>query len=140
MNIRALIIEDEPLAQRTLSDFARHFSWLEIVGIAADGITAVAMVDELKPQLIFLDVQIPEISGVEVLRRIKSQPFVIFTTAFDEYAVTAFEFEAIDYLQKPFGLDRFRQTMERFEKRIASQNDSENQNLCAEYLFGIGAV
>ena len=68
MNVRKLIIEDEPLAQQTLLDFARHFLWLEIVGIAADGLTAIRLIDELKPQLIFLDVQIPEISGVEVLR------------------------------------------------------------------------
>ena len=128
MNVRTLIIEDEPLAQQTLLDFARHFSWLEIVGIAADGLTAMRLIDELKPQLIFLDVQIPELSGVEVLRRIKYQPFIIFTTAFDDYALTAFEFEAIDYLQKPFGLERFRQTVERIERRIVFQSikkDSE---------------
>jgi two-component system, LytTR family, response regulator len=125
MNIRTLIVEDEPLAQQTLLDFARHFSWLEIVGIAADGLTAIRLIDELKPQLIFLDVQIPELSGVEVLRRIKYQPFIIFTTAFDDYALTAFEFEAIDYLQKPFGLERFRQTVERLKRRISSQTVNE---------------
>lgn len=125
MNVRKLIIEDEPLAQQTLLDFARHFSWLEIVGIAADGLTAIRLIDELKPQLIFLDVQIPEISGVEVLRRMKYQPFIIFTTAFDDYALTAFEFEAIDYLQKPFGLERFRQTVERLERRIFGETIDE---------------
>jgi two-component system, LytTR family, response regulator len=125
MNIRTLIVEDEPLAQQTLLDFARHFSWLQIVGIAADGLTAIRLIDELKPQLIFLDVQIPELSGVEVLRQIKYQPFIIFTTAFDDYALTAFEFEAIDYLQKPFGLERFRQTVERLERRISSQTVNE---------------
>ncbi len=127
MIIRALIVEDEPLAQQTLLDFARHFSWLEIVGIAADGLTAIRLIDELKPQLIFLDVQIPEISGVEVLRCIKYQPFIIFTTAFDDYALTAFEFEAIDYLQKPFGLERFRQTVERLERRISVQTVNEKR-------------
>lgn len=121
MNVRAIIVEDEPLAQQTLLDFAKEFSRLEIVGIAPDGLTAIRLIDELKPQLIFLDVQIPEISGVEVLRRIKYQPFIIFTTAFDDYALTAFEFEAIDYLQKPFGLERFRQTVERLERRIDNQ-------------------
>lgn len=121
MNVRALIVEDESLAQQTLLDFAKEFSWLEIVGIAPDGLTAIRLIDELKPQLIFLDVQIPEISGVEVLRRIKYQPFIIFTTAFDDYALTAFEFEAIDYLQKPFGLERFRQTVERLERRLSSE-------------------
>jgi two-component system, LytTR family, response regulator len=118
MNIRVLIIEDEPLALQTLTDFAKEFAWLEIIGTASDGLTAVRLIDELKPQLIFLDVQIPEISGLEVLRRIKYQPFIVFTTAFDDYALTAFEFEAIDYLQKPFGLERFRQTVERIERRI----------------------
>ena len=126
MNVRAIIVEDEPLAQQTLLDFAKEFSWLEIVGIAPDGLTAVRLIDELKPQLIFLDVQIPEISGVEVLRRIKYQPFIIFTTAFDDYALTAFEFEAIDYLQKPFGLERFRQTVERIERRINSESGKTN--------------
>jgi two-component system, LytTR family, response regulator len=118
MNVRALIIEDEPLAMQTLTDFAKKFAWLEIVGSASDGLMAVHLIDELKPQLIFLDVQMPEISGLEVLRRIKYQPFIVFTTAFDDYAMTAFEFEAIDYLQKPFGLERFRQTVERVKRRI----------------------
>jgi two-component system, LytTR family, response regulator len=118
MNVRALIIEDEPLAMQTLADFAMEFAWLEIIGTASDGLTAVRLIDELKPQLIFLDVQIPEISGLEVLRRIKYQPFIVFTTAFDDYALTAFEFEAIDYLQKPFGFERFRQTVDRVERRI----------------------
>lgn len=125
MNVRALIVEDEPLAQQTLLDFAKEFSWLEIVGIASDGLTAIRSINELKPQLVFLDVQIPEISGIEVLRQIKYQPFIIFTTAFDDYALTAFEFEAIDYLQKPFGLERFRQTVERLERRISSEIVSE---------------
>ncbi len=118
MNVRTLIIEDEPLALLTLTDFAKEFAWLEIIGTASDGLTAVRLIDEFKPQLIFLDVQIPEITGLEVLRRIKYQPFIVFTTAFDDYALTAFEFEAIDYLQKPFGLERFRQTVERVERRI----------------------
>jgi two-component system, LytTR family, response regulator len=120
MIIRALIVEDEPLAQQTLLDFAKEFSWLEIVGVAADGLTAIRLINELNPQLIFLDVQIPELSGLEVLKAIKYQPFIVFTTAFEEYAITAFEVEAIDYLQKPFGLERFRQTAERIKKRIVS--------------------
>ena len=126
MLVRTLIVEDEPLARQTLIDFAKEFSWLEIIGVAADGLTAVRSIDELKPQLIFLDVQMPEISGLEVLRRIKYQPFIVFTTAFDDYALTAFEFEAIDYLQKPFGLKRFQQTVERIERRINSESGKTN--------------
>lgn len=125
MQIRTLIIEDEPLAGKTLRDFSSGFTWLEIVGEAADGVTAVTLIDELRPQLIFLDVQMPEMSGLEVLRRAQHRPAVVFTTAFDNYAVTAFEFEAIDYLLKPFGRERFRQTLRRVEKHF---RDSINKN------------
>jgi two-component system LytT family response regulator len=122
LKIRTLIVEDEPLAQRTLRDFAAEFSWLDIVGVAADGLDALRVINEIKPQLIFLDVRIPELSGLEVLRRIDYLPAIVFTTAFEEYAVTAFEFEAIDYLQKPFGRDRFRQTIERVLRRMQDSN------------------
>lgn len=122
MKIRMFIVEDEPLAQRTLQDFAGEFPWLDIVGVAADGPTAVRLINETKPQLVFLDVRIPELSGLEVLRRIDCQPAVVFTTAFGEYATTAFEIEAIDYLQKPFGRDRFRQTVERVRRRMEQTN------------------
>lgn len=114
--ISTLIIEDEPLARKTLHDFAAEFSWLKIIGEAADGATAIELINELKPQLIFLDVQMPEFSGIEVLRQSVHRPAVVFTTAFDNYAVTAFEFEAVDYLLKPFGRERFRQTVKRIEK------------------------
>ena len=128
MIIRTLIVEDEPLAQQTLIDFAQEFAQLEIVGAAADGLAAIKMIDELKPQLIFVDVQIPEISGLEVLRQIKYQPFIVFTTAFDDYALTAFEFEAIDYLQKPFGRERFRQTIGRVERRIMVNQSTKTES------------
>ncbi len=126
MKIRTLIVEDEPLAQRTLRDFAGEFSWLDIVGVAADGLAALRAINKMKPQLIFLDVRIPELSGLEVLRRIDYQPAIVFTTAFEEYAVTAFEFEAVDYLRKPFGRDRFRQTVERVRRRM-QDSDTEKQ-------------
>lgn len=118
MNIKTLIVEDEPLARKTLRDFIADFGWLELVGEAADGLEAVEKIEKLKPDLVFLDVQIPELSGLEVLRRIESKPAVVFTTAFEHYAVTAFELEALDYLQKPFGRERFRQTVERIKTRL----------------------
>lgn len=118
MNIRTLIVEDEPLARQTLRDFIGGVEWLELVGEASDGLQAIEKIGTLKPDLIFLDVQIPEVSGLEVLRRIKHKPAVVFTTAFDNYAVTAFELEALDYLQKPFGRERFRQTIKRIQTRL----------------------
>lgn len=124
--ITALIIEDEPLARKTLHDFAAEYNWLKIIGEAADGLTAIERINEFKPQLIFLDVQMPEHSGVEVLRQSIHRPAVVFTTAYDNYAVTAFEFEAIDYLLKPFGRERFRQTILRVEKYFKQVSANEN--------------
>ncbi len=125
MNIRTLIVEDEPLARQTLRDFIADVEWLELIGEASDGLQAIEKIEELKPDLIFLDVQIPELSGLEVLRRIKYKPAVVFTTAFEHYAVTAFELEALDYLQKPFGRERFHQTIERIQKRLTESESKK---------------
>ena len=118
MMIRALIVEDEPLARQTLREFAAEVEWLTLVGEAADGRTAVDLIDALKPDLVLLDVQIPEMSGLEVLNCAKHQPSVIFTTAYDKYAVPAFELEALDYLLKPFGRARFQASVERARRRL----------------------
>lgn len=118
MNVRALIVEDEPLARRTLREFVAEVDWLDAVGEAEEGRTAVRLIDELKPDLVFLDVQMPELSGLEVLERIEHQPAVVFTTAYNRYAVAAFELEAIDYLIKPFGRKRFHTTLERVRRRL----------------------
>lgn len=129
MNIRALIVEDEPLTWQTLRDFINDFDWLTLVGEAADGLQAIEQIERFKPRLVFLDVQIPEVSGLEVLRRINYKPAVVFTTAFEDYAVKAFELEALDYLQKPFGRERFRQTVERIYKRLSdSEGNTALQN------------
>jgi two-component system LytT family response regulator len=117
--VRVLVVEDEPLPRRALRGLIEEIDWLELVGEAADGVQAVERIDALHPDLVFLDVQMPEISGIEVLNRIAHRPAVVFTTAFDRYAVAAFELEAIDYLIKPFGRKRFRTTIERVRRRLA---------------------
>ncbi len=121
MIIRALIVEDEPLARQTLRDFAAEIEWLALVGEAADGRAAVDLIDALQPDLVLLDVQLPEMSGLEVLNCAKHQPSVIFTTAYDKYAVPAFEREALDYLLKPFGRARFQAAIERARRRFEEQ-------------------
>lgn len=118
MLIRTLIVEDEPLARQTLREFVAEIDWLALVGEATDGRVAVDLINALQPDLVLLDVQIPEMSGLEVLNRIQRQPAVVFTTAYDRYAVNAFELEAFDYLLKPFGRDRFRAAMERVCRRL----------------------
>lgn len=118
MTVRALIVEDEPLARQTLQTYIDEIPGLICVGEAEDGLSAVESIETLKPDLIFLDVRIPEISGLEVLRRIRHQPAVVFTTAHDQYAVDAFEIGAVDYLMKPFGVKRFQETVKRVADRL----------------------
>ena len=124
MKVRALIIEDEVMARKALRDFAARVDWLEIIGEASDGATAVGMIDALCPELIFLDVQMPVFSGIRVLELVRHQPFVVFTTAFDEYAVTAFELGALDYLLKPFGIDRFLKSLERVKRHLDADKNT----------------
>src|SRR5687768_17839595 len=94
------------------------FDWVEVVGEAADGEAAVEAIGRLRPELVFLDVQMPGLSGIDVLQRIERQPFVIFTTAFSQHAVSAFELGAVDYLLKPFGRSRLSAAMERVRAAI----------------------
>jgi two-component system LytT family response regulator len=117
VKLRTLIVEDEPLARRALRGFVEEVDWLEYVGEAEDGARAVQVIDELRPELVFLDVRMPVLDGLEVLRRIRHAPEVVFTTAFDRYAVAAFEIGAIDYLVKPFGRERFQRALERIQAR-----------------------
>ena len=118
MAVRTLIVEDEPMARETLRDFAAGVGWLEIIGEAADGLTAVRMIEDARPDLVLLDVQMPELSGLQILERISHEPEIVFTTAHDEYAVTAFELGALEYLLKPFGRERFELAMERVRRRL----------------------
>ena len=128
MMIRALIVEDEPLARQTLREFVAEIDWLVLIGEAADGHSAVDLIDALQPDLIFLDVQIPEMSGLEVLNCANHQPSVIFTTAYDKYAINAFELEASDYLLKPFGRARFRAAVERVRRRLQEKTAEPSPN------------
>jgi two-component system LytT family response regulator len=109
----AVIVDDEPLARRRLRALVDDLDWLECIGEAADGPAAVRAIDELRPDLAFLDIHLPGLSGIDVLARVRHVPAVIFTTAHDRYAATAFELAAVDYLLKPFGAQRFVRAMER---------------------------
>jgi two-component system LytT family response regulator len=122
--VRALVVEDEPEARGMLRAFLEEAPWIELVGEAADGREAVARIEDLKPALVFLDVRLPELSGLEVLERIRHQPEIVFATAYDRYAVAAFELGALDYLVKPFGRERFRNMLQRVRRRLALDPDA----------------
>jgi two-component system, LytTR family, response regulator len=112
--VKALIVEDEPLAIDALKKLVKnHAGFINIVGVARDGKTGASMIEELKPDLIFLDVNIPVINGLEMLHQLSYQPHVVFTTAYDEHAIKAFELNSIDYLLKPISSERFSKTIQR---------------------------
>jgi two-component system LytT family response regulator len=113
MNFTAVIVEDEPLARKTLRDLTGNVAWLDVVGEAADGLAAVELINTRKPDLVFLDIHMPELSGLDVLKRLLHEPAVVFTTAYDQHAIAAFELAAVDYLLKPFGRQRFEQALVR---------------------------
>jgi two-component system LytT family response regulator len=101
------IAEDEPLAREVLRDAIYAHTALRLVGEAADGASALAQINQIRPDVVFMDIQMPEMTGLEVLRRLTCAPHIVFTTAYDQYAVTAFELNAVDYLLKPFTRARF---------------------------------
>ncbi|MCC2958062.1 response regulator [Massilia sp. IC2-477] len=103
----AFFAEDEPLARDVLRDAIYAHPGLRLVGEAADGASALAHITRLRPEVVFMDIQMPEMTGLEVLRRLDYLPQIVFTTAYDQYAVTAFELHAVDYLLKPFTQARF---------------------------------
>ena len=118
--VRAVIVEDEPHARASLREYASEVDWLAVVGEAADGADAIRLIDSLEPDLMFLDISLPEASGLEVIERIRHKPEVVFTTAHHQYALAAFEVGALDYLLKPFGRQRFQTAVERVRRRLRS--------------------
>src|SRR5215467_6711745 len=123
MKTRAVVVEDEPISRQQLKELLLEVDWIDCVGEAADGRSAAALIDELQPDLVFLDIEMPEMSGLDVLGSIKHDPAIVFTTAYDKFAVAAFELEAIDYLLKPFGRDRLRAALERVRRAVRGDGD-----------------
>jgi len=120
MALRTVIAEDEPLARQRLRRFVERDPRLVLVGEAESGTAAVELIDRLAPDLVFLDVQMPECTGLDVLERAAHRPAPVFTTAYPEYALRAFEVEAYDYLVKPFGWTRFQAAVDRVARRLAA--------------------
>lgn len=114
-----LIAEDEPLARETLRDFITAWPALQLVGEAGDGRQALQMIRALSPDIVFLDIQMPLMTGLDVLRALERPPAVVFTTAYDQHAVTAFELNAVDYLLKPFSRERFDVAVQRLLDDVA---------------------
>ena len=127
--LRVVIVDDEPLARGVVREFAMRQPGLEVVAECANGFEAVKAVSELSPDLLFLDVQMPKLDGFEVLELLGRSVPVIFTTAYDKYALRAFEVHAIDYLMKPFSEARFAEAVTRARSRLASQEEMPVESL-----------
>jgi len=125
--IRCLLIEDEPLAQDTLAGYIGSVSFLELEGIFSDAMEASPVVCANEPELLFLDINLPVISGIRFLDTLSVKPLVIFTTAYPEYAVEGFEANAVDYLVKPFSFERFLKAVNRAVERLEAKQDPKLQ-------------
>jgi two-component system LytT family response regulator len=119
--IRALIVDDEPIARRGIRQRLRGEADLEVIGECGDGAAAIDAITELAPDLVFLDIQMPEVGGFDVVEAIgvARMPAVIFVTAYDEHALRAFDVHAVDYVLKPIDRHRFRTAVERARRRLA---------------------
>src|SRR5262245_4152433 len=115
--LRVVVVDDEPLARAVIREFATADPLIEIVADCANGFEAVKAVAELKPDLVLLDVQMPKLDGFEVLELLGGSQPVVFITAYDQYALRAFEVHAIDYLLKPFSAERFQEAIGRARER-----------------------
>ncbi|HJP85126.1 MAG TPA: response regulator, partial [Gemmatimonadaceae bacterium] len=118
--LRVLIVDDEPLGRRRVAGLLRKESGVEIVGMIGDGVSAVDAIRSLAPDLVFLDVQMPGMSGLDVVRTVgpAEMPTIVFVTAYDKHALEAFNLAAIDYLVKPFDDDRFKEAFERARRMV----------------------
>jgi two-component system LytT family response regulator len=123
MKIRAIIVDDEPLAREGIRTFLAEEADVEVTGECADGASAVRAVEKRRPDLLFLDVQMPRLNGFDVLEAIAHElmPLVIFTTAHDDHAIRAFEVNALDYLLKPFKQARFKTALQRARELLAAR-------------------
>jgi two-component system, LytTR family, response regulator len=120
--ITALVVNDEPHARQGLQNALEKFEQLDVIRLCENGLQAVKAVTELQPQIMFLDIQMPKLDGFDVLELLGDQaPFVIFVTAFDEYAVQAFEANAIDYLLKPVDPERLEQAVQKISERLQQE-------------------
>lgn len=136
--LRVLIVDDEPLGRQRIEDLLNHEADVAIVGTAADGAAAIDAIRSLNPDLVFLDVQMPVKTGLDVIREIgaRKMPATIFVTAFDKHAVDAFELAALDYLVKPFDDERFEQAFARARHMIELQEVNQLRSQLLKVLQG----
>lgn len=132
---KVILIDDEPLARQLVRALLKPYNETEIVAECGDGFEGFKAIQQYEPDLIFLDVQMPRVNGFEMLELLDNPPSVIFTTAFDEYALKAFEAHAIDYLLKPVTKERFEKAMQKWLQQAVLKKQPQVQNLLQEKIY-----
>lgn len=133
--MRCLAVDDEPLALSIIENFCNKIPSMELITTAADGIAAVEILKHEQIDLLFIDINMPHMSGIEVVRILENPPMVIFTTAYQNYALTGFELSAIDYLVKPFSFDRFFKAVMKAQKQLDLINSNIINDAAVDYIM-----
>lgn len=118
--LKTIIIEDETPARELLKHYLKDYNEIEVIAECPDGFTGLKSISEMKPDLVFLDIQMPRLTGFEMLEVLEERPEIIFTTAFDQFAIKAFELNAVDYLLKPFHKERLKESINKAVEKIGS--------------------
>ena len=136
--MRTVIVDDELLARNLLKSYLQDVDAVDLIGECENGFEGVKMINELKPDLVILDIQMPKITGIEMLELLDHKPEVIFSTAYDQYAIKAFEHNAIDYLLKPFSKERFLEAIKKVSERLIREdyNPEPTNRLIEEFRSG----
>lgn len=127
--LRTIIIDDEKLAREIVKNYCSKIDEIEIIDECSNGFDGIKSININKPDLIFLDIQMPKLNGFEMLEILEEKPKIIFTTAFDQYALKAFEVNAIDYLLKPFSEERFADAVNKVTKEQLSTSDEKSRKI-----------
>jgi DNA-binding LytR/AlgR family response regulator len=145
MVLKCIIADDEPLQQEILKDYIDMLPRLELAGVFSNGNDALGFLKEHKTDLVFLDINMPGLNGIELVKRLSNQPAVIFTTAYPEYAVEGFNLNALDYLLKPISFDRFSKAVEKFSHTLGNGKDENADTVLVksgkkEYRIRVGSI
>ncbi len=137
MNIRCIAIDDEPLAVKKIAGYIKKVPFLELVAECRSASEAMNVIDSTNVQLIFIDINMPNISGMEFVKSLTNKPYIVFTTAYSEYAVEGFQVEAVDYLLKPINFTNFLKAANKVKNLIelTTNNQKESINATANHLF-----
>lgn len=125
MNLRAIAIDDEPLALEVIKQYCARYGSINLLQTFDNAVAGLEYINQHQPNLLFVDIDMPDINGIDLVNRIRSKPMIIFTTAYKEFALEGFELEAVDYLLKPFSFERFERALEKAALHYRTRHEAE---------------